>query len=111
MANNTTAYKFRDAIRHALANYEDKKGKIEKGDVLRHIAINLIRIALKSGEQNALAAIKELADRLDGKAVQAIVGPEGEPITVIQRIIVQHAVESEEDITLPIEGDEVKLIN
>jgi hypothetical protein len=42
-----------------------------------------------------MGAIKELADRLDGRPVQAITGPEGEQITVVQRVIVQHVVEEE----------------
>lgn len=108
MANNTTAYKFRDAIRYALANYE--KGKIKKGQALRYIAFNLVSVALSKNDQNALSAIKELADRLDGKAVQAITGPEGEPITLVQRVIVQHVVGSDDDIP-SIEDVNPKLIN
>ena len=69
-----------------------------------------------------MPAIKELIDRLDGKPMQAISGPDGEPITVVQRVIVQqsgaqhtartidaksevvalHAVKNEIDITPPV---------
>ena len=108
--------KFRDALRRALISYENPNGKkgiqVHKGDALRHIATSLIHLAINGAERDRMPAIKELIDRLDGKAVQAISGPEGEPITVVQRIIVQQAIENEAEpqAAYTIEQDP-KLIN
>ena len=108
--NHTAAFhKFKDALRYALIHYEDKN--VKKGQALRHIANSLIHVAINGSERDKLAAIKEIGDRLDGKAVQAVTGPEGEPITVVQRVIVQHMVESEEDIPPLIQDDRTKVIN
>lgn len=109
MNHTATFHKFKDALRHALIHYEDKN--VKKGQALRHIAKSLIHVAINGNERDRMGAIKELADRLDGKAVQAVTGPEGEPITVIQRVIVQHVVESEDDSTRCIEDDRTKVIN
>ncbi|GEM_PF-2310641 len=88
MNHTATFHKFKDALRHALIHYEDKN--VKKGQALRHIAKSLIHVAINGNERDRMAAIKELADRLDGKAAQAVTGIEGEPITVVQRVIVQH---------------------
>lgn len=53
---------FEDAIRRAIVQQDGKR--------LRAIAEKLIEMA----ESGDLAAIKELADRTDGKAKQAITG-------------------------------------
>jgi len=108
MNHTATFHKFKDALRHALIHYEDKN--VKKGQALRHIANSLIHVAINGNERDRMAAIKELIDRLDGKAVQAISGSEGEPITVIQRVIVNHVAESNEDTNL-IEAKEIKTIN
>lgn len=74
---------FRDALRMELAAAgEDHKA-------LRRIARQLIA----SAEQGELQAIKELADRIDGKPAQAIIGGDEDdpPITVIERRIVDPA--------------------
>lgn len=69
---------FRDALRMELAALgEDHKA-------LRAIARNLITEAQKP--ENAIQAIKEIADRLDGKPAQAIENGEGGAFQVIQRI-------------------------
>jgi len=74
---------FRDALRMELAALgEDHKA-------LRAIARNLIADAQKP--ENALPAIKEIADRLDGKPAQAIEnGDDGafELVHRIERVIV-----------------------
>ncbi len=61
---------------------------------LREIARNLIALC-KTEVKDALPAIKEFADRIDGKVPQAIVGDDDEdPINVlarIERVIVQPA--------------------
>jgi hypothetical protein len=59
---------FRDALRMELAALgEDSKA-------LRAIARNLIAEAQKP--ENSIPAIKEIADRLDGKPAQAVIGGE-----------------------------------
>ena len=50
---------------------------------LRAIARNLIA---QAQAKVGLAAIKEVADRLDGKATQTIGGDEENPLSVIHRI-------------------------
>ena len=55
--------------------------------------------------------IQELIDRLDGKAAQSITGIEGDPITLVQRVIVQQVTESGEVEPLTIEQPPVKTIN
>jgi hypothetical protein len=87
MNHTATFHKFKDALRHALIHYEDKN--VKKGQALRHIAKSLIYVAINGNERDRMAAIKELADRLDGKPTQAITGNDGEPITIVKRIIVQ----------------------
>jgi hypothetical protein len=56
---------FRDALRMEIAALQDDR----KG--LRKVARKLIEMA----EDGEIAAIKELADRADGKAVQMVEGP------------------------------------
>lgn len=58
---------FRDALRMELAALDDEDPK-----TLRRLARRLLETA-SSGDQS-LAAIKEVADRLDGKPAQAIIG-------------------------------------
>ena len=69
---------FRDALRMELAalGEDDPKG-------LRGIARNLLKIAAGS---EGLPAIKEIADRLDGKPAQAIENGDDGAFQVIQRI-------------------------
>jgi hypothetical protein len=69
---------FRDALRLELAAVgEDHKA-------LRAVARNLVAMAM-NGEK--LDAIKELADRMDGKVPQAVVGDDDfDPIKLVHRI-------------------------
>jgi hypothetical protein len=70
---------FRDALRMELAAAgEDHR-------VLREIARNLIDVA-RHPDIAALPAIREIADRLDGKPAQAIENGEDGAFEVIQRI-------------------------
>lgn len=70
---------FADALRMELAAAgEDSKA-------LRAIARNLIVLASKDDEK-ALPAIREIADRMDGKPAQAITNGDDGPFEMIQRI-------------------------
>jgi Family of unknown function (DUF5681) len=67
---------YRDALRMEIAAAEDLKG-------LRSIA----RAHLEKARSGDMAAIKELADRLDGRPAQAVVGDdEANPISVVSRV-------------------------
>ena len=69
-----------DAIRLAL-NDKDKTGT----KYIRRIAQALV---IKAAEGD-VAAIREVADRVDGKPAQAIVGDNSrDPITLIERVII-----------------------
>lgn len=68
---------FRDALRMEIAAAGDDHKK------LREIAKNLIDIA---ATKEGLGAIKEIADRLDGKVPQGIENGEDGAFQVIQRI-------------------------
>jgi len=53
------------------------------GSKLRAVADKLVDLAMKGD----MSAIKEVADRLDGKAVQQIAGDAVNPLTVVARIV------------------------
>jgi hypothetical protein len=60
---------FRDALRRVA--YEDNRAALDKA----------ARALIKSAHQGDTAAVRELADRLDGKVPQAITGDDdGDPI-------------------------------
>ena len=59
---------WREALEFALRNYEDKENEVKRGEALRKIGKTLIQQAI-AGD---MAAIKEIGDRIDGKAVQVI---------------------------------------
>ncbi len=106
MENPTAQFhKLKDAIRHALINYENSNGKkgkqVKRGDALRQLALSLIDMSINGNDSTRLAAIKELADRLDGKPIQAIAGTDGQPITVVQRVIVTQAFDSDNNDSIP----------
>ena len=107
-------HKLKDAIRHALVNYENSNGKkgkqVKRGDALRQLAVSLIEMAINGNDSTRLAAIKELADRLDGRPIQAIAGTDGQPITVVQRVIVTQAID-DDSIPLIKTVESKKLIN
>lgn len=67
---------FRDALRMELtAAGEDQRA-------LRSIA----RALIAKAEEGDMQAIKELADRIDGKVPQAVIGDEENPLQVIHAI-------------------------
>lgn len=76
---------FRDAMRKSLASFtcadlgaDGPPKRIIRGTSLAHICNNLVRLALHSD----LPAIREIADRLDGKPSQAITGPDDGPLII-----------------------------
>lgn len=75
--------RWKDAINRALEKRTTKAGGIEALDDLAEKLLSL-------GDQGDIAALKELGDRLDGKAAQSldIGNKDGEAFTVIQRTIV-----------------------
>ena len=81
--NGTKGKEWTDAIRYALANYEDDK--IKRGRALRAIALKLVEKCLEGDA----GAMEKMGDRLEGKAAQIIqgVGTDG-AIEIIQRRIV-----------------------
>lgn len=77
---------FRDALRLELAALDDEDPR-----TLRRLARRLLETA--SAGENSLAAIREVADRLDGKPAQAVIGGEDDDpalalIHRIERVIV-----------------------
>ena len=97
--NASKGTQFRDALRKALASY--KTGTIKRKKALHHVAKSLINKAIDGD----IAAIKEIGDRLDGKPAQAITGPQGEPISLVERVIVVQAIKQDGEI---IEGETVQ---
>lgn len=69
---------WRDAVKWALENYETSA--IERGQALRGIGKKLVEMALEGD----MSAIKELGDRLDGKAAQPVTGEDG-PVEMVIR--------------------------
>ena len=68
--NTNGAKPWKEALRISLACYADKKIDLERGQALRRIADVTVSMAL-GGD---MSAIQEIANRLDGKPVQAIEG-------------------------------------
>lgn len=80
---------FREALRMELAALGEDDPKS-----LRGLARKLLDAA--SGGDNTLAAIKEVADRLDGKPAQAVIGGEEDDPAIalihrIERVIIDPA--------------------
>ncbi len=69
---------------------EREVARLEKGDLeagLARIARRVVKVADEGDEEKAIWAIKEIADRMDGKPAQAIVGDnEADPINILQKI-------------------------
>jgi len=68
---------FRDALRIELAKLQDDD---QRG--LRKIARSLIEAA----EEGKMDAVREIADRMDGKVAQAIIGDEENPVNLVHVI-------------------------
>jgi len=65
--NARRAKELRDALNYALNNFENSA--IKKGQALRAIGRKLVEMGLDGN----LAAIKEIADRIDGKSPQTTI--------------------------------------
>ena len=74
---------WRDAINRALA----KRSRVDAKEALDDLAEKF----LAKCDEGEMQGFRELGDRLDGKAPQAITGPEGASleIRVIERVIVR----------------------
>lgn len=83
--NAAKGKKWSAAIERALCKRSGKS----LVDALDDLAVKFIE-AVEKGD---LAAFKELGDRLEGKAAQAITGPDGGPVQLekIERVIVDPA--------------------
>lgn len=76
--NHTDGRVWRTAIRRAL----EKKSLADKRDALESIADALLAKALDGD----VSALRELGDRLDGKANQPITNAEGGPVDISLRV-------------------------
>ena len=87
--NATKNRLWRDALNKRLREYSPgEDSKVEHYWALQKIADKLIEQALEGDIQ----AIKEIGDRVDGKAVQAISGDPDNPVAIqrIERVIVKN---------------------
>lgn len=77
--NAAKGNQWKEAIVKALARYESKDKQVERGQALLRIAMKMVEQAI-DGDKDAR---NEIGQRLDGKAVQAIAGPDGKgPVTI-----------------------------
>ena len=97
--NATKGSRFRDALHKELTNYANDT--IKRKTALSHVVKSLIDKALDGD----MPAIKEIADRTDGKPTQAITGPQGEAISLVERVIVVQAIQQPGEV---IEGEIVQ---
>ena len=102
----TKGKSYKDALRYALKHYEDDK--VKQGKALKAVALKQVHTAINGSPMESLAATKEIADRLDGKPTQAITGAGGEPIQLVERVIVMQAIDNNEDNISIVEGEIVQ---
>jgi len=65
---------FRDILRKAL----EEEDRATRKKNIEAVALKLIEVALEGD----VAAIREIADRIDGKAKQPITGEDGQPLVL-----------------------------
>lgn len=76
---------WKDAVRKAVHEIRTVPGqRKEKKKALNIIAHRLVTEAMHGDMQ----AIKEIGDRLDGRATQALVNEDGEQLQIIERVII-----------------------
>ena len=76
-----------------IGNKNSTKDKRVWGKVVRKLAVqedykrihNVAEALFRKAEDGDIAAIKELGDRIDGKAEQTITGDSDQPITIVVR--------------------------
>ena len=76
-----------------IGNKNSTKDKRVWGKVVRKLAVqedykrihNVAEALFRKAEDGDIAAIKELGDRIDGKAEQTISGDSDQPITIVVR--------------------------
>lgn len=96
---------WRDAVRKAVSERYDSDELDRHGRPKRRQALFLMaRKLVAAGMAGDISAIKEAADRLDGKATQGVTLDVAVAITHIERIIVDPKVIEHDDV-LPIESD------
>ena len=78
-SNATKAHAWRGALNRALAQYQSDM--VPRGQALNLIAERVVRQALE-GDRDSIA---EIANRLDGKAVQGISVAQDGPLTIVHR--------------------------
>jgi hypothetical protein len=78
--NATKNHLWRGALNRALAQY--KADGVPQGEALNRIAERVVQQALK-GDKDCIA---EIANRLDGKAVQGLAVTQTEPLTIVHRV-------------------------
>lgn len=66
--NASKGKEWTDAIRYALANYEDDK--VKRGKALKEIALKLVGKCLEGDT----GAMEKMGDRLEGKVMQIVQG-------------------------------------
>lgn len=76
--NSARGRRFQKAVERVLAR---KYGDVDKGYE------SLARIYVQAAEDGNEKVLLDIIDRSDGKAVQAISGPDGGPLTVIVETI------------------------
>lgn len=84
--NAKKAKDWENALRRVLAQYEDPEAKIAPGEALAKIAEKCVLQAI-AGDKDARA---EIANRLDGKVPQAIIGGgEDDPAIKVEEIVIR----------------------
>ena len=69
---------WQSALNRALAQYENKAKKVNRGEALRRVADTVVEQAIDGNKDAWL----EIGNRLDGKAPQAITGADGGSLIV-----------------------------
>jgi hypothetical protein len=68
---------FKNALLRTVKQYEDKG--VPRGEALNRVTERLVKFALHGDPKEALPAMHLIADRIEGKAAQALHGEPGMP--------------------------------
>ena len=91
-----TGHLWRNNILKALRRYENDT--VKRKTALFNIALKVVEKALEGD----VTMIREIGDRLDGKPAQAITGPQGEAISLVECVIIAPAIQDDSQV---IEGE------